>query len=80
MAISKKIGGMLENASWIRKMFEEGIRLKKKLGERNVFDLSLGNPVAEPPEGLKRALIAAAQDVAPGLHRYMPNAGLPEVR
>ena len=26
MAISQKVGGMLEKASWIRKMFEEGSR------------------------------------------------------
>ena len=39
----------MERASWIRKMFEEGIRLKQEFGEDNVFDLSLGNPVAEPP-------------------------------
>ncbi len=61
-------------------MFEEGIRLKQEFGEDNVFDLSLGNPVVEPPQELKDALIASAKDPTPGLHRYMPNAGLPEVR
>ncbi len=80
MAISKKISGFMQQSSWIRKMFEEGIRLKQELGEENVFDLSLGNPVVEPPEALREALIAAAEDPAPGQHRYMPNAGLPEVR
>jgi len=80
MAISRKISDFMEKSSWIRKMFEEGIRLKREFGEENVFDLSLGNPVAEPPQDLKAALIASAKDPAPGLHRYMPNAGLPEVR
>ena len=80
MAISQKGGGMLEKASWIRKMFEEGIRLKKEFGEENVFDLSLGNPVVEPPPELREALINAARDERPGLHRYMPNAGYPDVR
>ncbi|UCD11255.1 MAG: pyridoxal phosphate-dependent aminotransferase [Nitrospinaceae bacterium] len=80
MAISSKISGFMEESSWIRKMFEEGIRLKKQFGEDQVFDLSLGNPVAEPPKELKDALMAAASDPAPGRHRYMPNAGLPEVR
>ena len=80
MAISQKVGGMLEKASWIRKMFEEGIRLKKEFGEENVFDLSLGNPVVEPPPELREALINAARDERPGLHRYMPNAGYPDVR
>ena len=49
MAISEKVSGFMERSSWIRKMFEEGIQLKKQFGEENVFDLSLGNPVAEPP-------------------------------
>jgi aspartate aminotransferase len=70
----------MESSSWIRKMFEEGIKLKKQFGEENVFDLSLGNPVIEPPSELKAALVLAAQDPAPGQHRYMPNAGLPDVR
>ncbi len=80
MAISQKISGFMEKSSWIRKMFEEGIRLKQEFGEENVFDLSLGNPVVEPPKELVAALVASAKDPAPGLHRYMPNAGLPDVR
>lgn len=80
MAISQKISAFMESSSWIRKMFEEGIKLKKQFGEENVFDLSLGNPVVEPPSELKAALVLAAQDPTPGRHRYMPNAGLPDVR
>ena len=70
----------MEKSSWIRKMFEEGLRLKQKYGEENVFDLSLGNPVIEPPEIVQNALVEAAKDTSPGLHRYMPNAGLQDVR
>ena len=70
----------MENSSWIRKMFEEGIRLKKEIGEENVFDLSLGNPVIEPPEEVRKVLIESARDQSHGLHRYMPNAGLADVR
>ena len=70
----------MEKSSWIRKMFEEGIRLKKQFGEENVFDLSLGNPVIEPPDQVQAALVKAAKDISPGLHRYMPNAGLQDVR
>ena len=80
MAIAQKITGFMENSSWIRKMFEEGIRLKKKFGEENVFDLSLGNPIIEPPEEVRKALIESARDESHGLHRYMPNAGLADVR
>lgn len=70
----------MEKSSWIRKMFEEGILLKKEFGEDNVFDLSLGNPVMEPPNEVRKALIESAQDETPGLHRYMPNAGFHDVR
>lgn len=80
MAISEKVSGFMEKSSWIRKMFEEGIRLKKEFGEDNVFDLSLGNPVIEPPEEVQKALVQAASDQTKGLHRYMPNAGFQDVR
>jgi len=70
----------MEKSSWIRKMFEEGIRLKQQFGDENVFDLSLGNPVMEPPQEVRNALIESAQDESPGLHRYMPNAGFADVR
>ena len=39
-----------KGASVIRKMFEEGIALKKQYGEDNVFDFSLGNPDLDPPQ------------------------------
>lgn len=80
MAISGKVLGFMEQASWIRKMFEEGIRLKKEHGEDNVFDLSLGNPVVEPPQKLLEVMQKVAADPMPGQHRYMPNAGYPETR
>jgi aspartate aminotransferase len=49
MPISKIIARQLENASWIRRMFEEGTRLKRERGADAVFDFSLGNPDVEPP-------------------------------
>ncbi len=70
----------MEGSSWIRKMFEEGIRLKKEFGEDNVFDLSLGNPVMEPPQELIDKLKANVEDKKPGTHRYMPNSGFPDTR
>ncbi|MDG1842977.1 MAG: pyridoxal phosphate-dependent aminotransferase, partial [Nitrospinaceae bacterium] len=80
MPISQKISDKLKSSSWIRKMFEEGLRMKKEYGAKNVFDLSLGNPVIEPPEKVLQAIKLAANDTTPGLHRYMPNAGLHDVR
>jgi aspartate aminotransferase len=80
MAIAKKIAESMERASWIRKMFEEGSRLKALHGEKNVYDFSLGNPILEPPPRFREALQELARDEAPGQHRYMPNAGLPPTR
>ena len=80
MAISRKVQQQMAEGGWIRKMFEEGIALKQKHGERNVFDLSLGNPIVEPPEAFRRELRRWADDPAPGMHRYMPNAGYAETR
>ena len=75
MTISSTIKSQIESGSWIRKMFEEGALLKKKFGEENVFDLSLGNPIMEPPEEFFEQLQYLASNPKPGLHRYMPNAG-----
>lgn len=80
MAISGRVSELMMQASWIRRMFEEGMRLKTKHGEENVFDFSLGNPIAEPPDAVQRALARLVTKPRPGMHRYMPNAGLPETR
>jgi len=44
MPIAERMVKMVESASMIRKMFEEGARLREKYGADNVFDFSLGNP------------------------------------
>jgi aspartate aminotransferase len=80
MAVSKKVKKHMIEGGWIRKMFEEGIALKRKFGDRNVFDLSLGNPIVEPPEEFRKELRDWANNPRPGMHRYMPNAGYPETR
>jgi aspartate aminotransferase len=80
MSISKKVHGFLSQSSWIRKMFEEGVRLKKEHGAENVFDFSLGNPNVAPPEGFRDVLNRIACEEIPGIHGYMPNAGFPETR
>ncbi len=80
MPVSNKIKNFMEQGSWIRKMFEEGISLKRQFGEENVFDLSLGNPVIDPPEEFFSRLKSIADNPISGMHRYMPNAGLLETR
>jgi aspartate aminotransferase len=80
MTVARTITEQLERASWIRRMFEEGVRLRAKLGPENVFDFSLGNPDVEPPEAVLAALRKYAEHPMPGMHGYMPNAGFPRVR
>lgn len=80
MAISRKIRDFSARASWIRKMFEEGVKLKAEKGEDKVFDFTLGNPNLEPPAQFKKTLAEVASDPAPGGHGYMPNAGIMAVR
>ena len=48
--ISAKLTQAMKGSSWIRRMFEEGTKLKAEHGDGNVFDFSLGNPVIEPPQ------------------------------
>ena len=80
MAISRKVREQMNESSWIRRMFEQGIELRKVHGPENVFDLSLGNRLLEPPAEFRAALARLAADETPGTHRYMPNGGFPEVR
>jgi len=80
ISLADKMLKFMESSSWIRKMFEEGARLKKEHGEEKVCDFSLGNPDLPPPEAFQKALERAAADRSPGVHSYMPNAGIPWVR
>jgi aspartate aminotransferase len=80
MSVAKRIAAQLERASWIRRMFEEGARLKAERGADRVFDFTLGNPEVEPPEEVVSVLRRVAAEDRPHIHGYMPNAGFPEVR
>ena len=80
MGISKKMNEFAASSSWIRKMFEEGTKLKKQFGAENVFDFSLGNPDIAPPPQFDRVLQKIAADNRAGVHSYMPNGGYPFVR
>jgi aspartate aminotransferase len=80
MAIAARIRTSIQNSSWIRRMFEEGAELKARLGPDQVYDFTLGNPDLEPPPRFKEELVKAARDPSPGLHSYMPNAGLLHTR
>lgn len=75
---SDRIVGSLAGGSAIRAMFEQGNILKKKYGAENVYDFALGNPDPEPPQSVIEDLKKFAEE--PGVHKYMPNAGYPDVR
>ncbi len=84
MPIAQHILDSMGRSSLIRRMFEEGIRMKAQFGEDNVFDFSIGNPDIPPPAKFFDALIeiCSSNKSAGGLneHGYMPNAGYTETR
>jgi len=79
-AIAQKIETFIERSSWIRKMFEEGARLKAEHGADKVFDFSLGNPNVPPPARFREVLRDLAENSVGSDHIYMPNTGYPHVR
>jgi aspartate aminotransferase len=80
MTISEKMKLFAEKSSWIRKMFEEGAKMKAEFGAENVFDFSLGNPDVPPPDEYNEVIGDIVRDTSPGVHAYMPNGGYIMVR
>ena len=80
MPVADKIAGFIARSSWIRKMFEEGEKLRNEFGADKVYDFTLGNPDVEPPQAFGEEFLKLAKTPVPGMHRYMNNAGYPETR
>lgn len=80
MTIARKIETVISKSSWIRKMFEEGARLKAEHGADKVFDFSLGNPNLKPPAAFENALRELLDSGEAADHGYMPNTGYLHVR
>ena len=79
--LSSAVEGYMANSSMIRKMFEQGIQLKKKYGEDKVYDFSLGNPDLPAPKAAVDGLRAFAEIAdKPFSFGYTPNAGAPWAR
>ena len=79
MTVAKKISAAMHGSSWVRKMFEEGMKLKQKHGARNVFDFSIGNPNLPPPEQFSTTLRDTVDSCGLGAHCYMSQVGYPQV-
>ena len=73
--IAKRISEKLASGSMIRKMFEEGNRLKAIYGPDAVYDFSIGNPDLEPPVEVRNAVRTLAMSEETGIHAYMSNSG-----
>ncbi len=80
MYMSDKVRSGMASGSWIRRMFDEGNLLRQKYGADKVFDLTLGNPVVEPPPEFRSELKKLVEKPLPGMHRYMENAGYADTR
>ena len=78
--ISERLKKQLAGGSAIRKMFEEGNRLKAIYGPDKVYDFSIGNPDLEPPHEVSDALKELASNPTPGMHGYMSNSGYESTR
>ncbi len=74
--IADSMATRMESGSWIRKMFEAGIQLKKEFGNDAVCDFSLGNPDLPAPAAVRQGLEGFAKQAdQPFSLGYMPNAG-----
>ncbi|MCL5967009.1 MAG: pyridoxal phosphate-dependent aminotransferase [Deltaproteobacteria bacterium] len=80
MPAAPEIREAVRQGSWIRRMFEEGARLKAERGDENVCDFTLGNPYGDPPAFLTSEIARLSANPPPDLHKYMPNAGFADVR
>ncbi|HOD37644.1 MAG TPA: pyridoxal phosphate-dependent aminotransferase [Candidatus Marinimicrobia bacterium] len=78
MPISNYIAQSMTRSSWIRKMFETGIALKKQYGADKIYDFSLGNPDLPTPEIFNRVLVEESARTGTYVHGYMQNKGYPE--
>ena len=79
MPIADRMIKMVEGMEMVKKMFEEGARLRAEHGPQNVFDFSLGNPDVPPPPEFKKVLKEMVNSDALN-HGYTPNPGHPHVR
>jgi aspartate aminotransferase len=76
-SVSRSIALQMERSSWIRRMFEIGIQLRKERGAENVFDFSLGNPEVEATGRGFGCAAAGGLGVAPARSRLHAQRRIP---
>jgi aspartate aminotransferase len=74
MPIADRMIKMVEGMEMVKKMFEEGARLRAEHGPDNVFDFSLGNPDVPPPPEFEKVLKELVNSDTKN-HGYTPNPG-----
>ena len=74
MPIADRMIKMVEGMEMVKKMFEEGARLRAERGPENVFDFSLGNPDVPPPPEFDKVLKELVNSDTLS-HGYTPNPG-----
>ena len=79
--VNEKAKQLGNSPSVIRDLFEYSKKRKQEIGEDNVFDFSIGNPSAPPPQQVTNALINLLQTCEPTkLHGYTSAVGDKNVR
>ena len=80
MSVGRWTERQTANSGVVRKMFEEGRKLRAEFGDDQVFDLSLGQPLDEPPAAVRAALQKVAAMRGRARFGYLPSLGLPLAR
>lgn len=79
--INKNAIELGNSPSVIRELFEYGKKRKAEIGDKNVFDFSIGNPNVAPPQIVNETLINLLKNTEPTLlHGYTSAVGDKNVR
>lgn len=79
--VNEKSKNLGNNPSVIRDLFEYGKKRKLEIGDKNVFDFSIGNPSVPPPQCVTDSLINLLKYAEPtALHGYTSAVGDKKVR
>jgi aspartate aminotransferase len=77
---SRRARAMEASGPSIRQPFERRGEPARACTQRDLIDLSLGNPDLEPSPEVREALRSLVAEKTPGQHRYTDNAGFEDVR